>query len=147
MLLWRISMFRSLNGDGGLASAGRWHDKGRRVVYTSEHPAITLLEMIVHTDRQYLPTTYQLLKIRGPDNLKVGNCGNLEKDWQKHPARTQAIGNNWLARLETPILKVPCAVAPESWNYLINPVHPDAARIEIKSAQIVPVDARLLMTE
>jgi RES domain-containing protein len=143
MFLWRISIFNSLSGDGGLVVDGRWHEVGRRIVYASEHPAVALLEMIVHADRRYLPVNYQLLKIRTPDITTVEQCKPLENDWQTNAAITQSIGNRWLADGSSAVLKVPCAILPESWNYLINPLHPDSKQFDIMSAQSVPLDARL----
>jgi RES domain-containing protein len=147
MILWRISMFRNLDGDGGMLSAGRWHNVGQRIVYTSEHPAISLLEMIVHADRQFLPTTYQLLKIHVPNEIKIRSAANTGSNWQVNTKQSQTIGDVWLSKLETAVLKVPCAILPESWNYLINPQHPDASSIKIESAQTVPVDERLMIVE
>ena len=49
MELWRISNYADLSGAGdGLLAAGRWHTRGRRIVYLADHPASALLEMLVH---------------------------------------------------------------------------------------------------
>jgi RES domain-containing protein len=47
---------------------GRWHVRGQRVVYLSEHPALALLEVLVHleVDPADVPTSYQLLTIELP---------------------------------------------------------------------------------
>ena len=69
--LWRISNHASLSGDGGLYASGRWHTRGRRVVYLADHPASALLEVMVHLeiDAEDLPTHYQLLGVDVPDDL------------------------------------------------------------------------------
>ena len=36
MLLWRMSNHADLSGEGGRRVAGRWHERGRPVVYLSE---------------------------------------------------------------------------------------------------------------
>jgi RES domain-containing protein len=48
VFLWRISNHALLAGDGGLRVSGRWHTRGKRVVYCAENPAAALLEILVH---------------------------------------------------------------------------------------------------
>jgi RES domain-containing protein len=83
VVLWRISNRVSLAGDGGMRAAGRWHTRGRRVVYCSESPAAALLEILVHfeIDVRDLPTRYRLLKLHMPDNLDVEVPADLPADW------------------------------------------------------------------
>jgi RES domain-containing protein len=73
MLLWRISNYADLSGEGGRRSDGRWHEQGRSVVYLAEHPALALLEVLVHLeiDPDDLPSSYQLLTVEVPDGLKI----------------------------------------------------------------------------
>jgi len=44
----------------------------------------------------------------------------------------------------TSLLRVPSAIVPETSNYLLNPVHADAARITIASATRFRFDPRLM---
>jgi RES domain-containing protein len=37
----------------------------------------------------------------------------------------QAIGEEWIKSQRTPILKVPSAIIPVEFNYILNPEHPD----------------------
>ena len=50
MTLWRVSNYRLIDGQGGLVASGRWHTKGRRVVYSAQSAALALLEMLVHME-------------------------------------------------------------------------------------------------
>ena len=138
--LWRVSNFFDLSGEGGLVASGRWHTDGRQIVYLADCPASALLERIVHMtdmyDEAFLPHFYQLLKVAVPDELAVKPLNTLAPtDWKDHIAFTQQSGNTWLASLETPLARVPSAIAPETWNYLLNPNHPDAQQVEI--AQVI----------
>lgn len=65
VVLWRISNHRSLAGGGALRAPGRWHTRGRRIVYCAQTPAAALLETLVHVEIEVrdLPTRYRLLKI------------------------------------------------------------------------------------
>lgn len=55
----------------------------------------------------------------------------LASGWQDDFTGIQWIGDQWLLRRETALLRVPSVVAAESWNYLLNPLHPDAAKVTI----------------
>jgi len=138
--LWRISSFVDLSGEGGLSASGRWHHEGRLIVYLAENPAGALLERIVQitdmVEDANLPRFYQLLKVSVSDKLAIQPLNAPEStDWKEHPEFTRAIGDAWLASVETPLARVPSAIAPQTWNYLLNPEHPDAKKIQI--AEIV----------
>ncbi|WP_244609078.1 RES family NAD+ phosphorylase [Bradyrhizobium sp. SUTN9-2] len=92
MRIWRISNFDDLSGIGGLKADGRWHDRGRHVVYAADHPASALLEVMVHLeiDVEDLPTSYQLLRIDVPDNLAVekvslSDIERVSPNWAGNP--------------------------------------------------------------
>ena len=147
MELWRISNFATLSGEGGLYASGRWHSKGRPIVYLAEHPASALLEVMVHleVDADDLPTHYQLLAIHVPDDLtfEVVTPASLPNDWQLQMSLTQSLGDAWLLSARTPLLRVPTALVPEAGNYLLNPVHPQSTRISVTSAALAAYDPRL----
>jgi RES domain-containing protein len=138
MRLWRISNHATLSGEGGLHASGRWHTRGRRVVYLADHPASALIEVMVHLeiDAEDLPTHYQLLGIDVPDGIAVAHVdeGELPPTWRGDLVVTHARGDAWLTESATALLRVPSAIVPESANYLLNPAHPDAARISLASA-------------
>jgi RES domain-containing protein len=148
MRLWRISNHASLSGDGGLHASGRWHSRGRRVVYLADHPASALIEVMVHLeiDAEDLPSHYQLLGIEVPDDAAITALGEneLPADWREHIALTRARGDDWLRTGANALLRVPSAIVPEPANYLLNPAHPDVARIGIASALRAAFDPRLM---
>jgi len=148
MRLWRISDHASLSGDGGLLGSARWHSRGRRVLYLADHPASALLEVMVHVevDAEDLPRDYQLLGIDVPEDLAVHQLeqGQLSADWKERVSLTQKIGDVWLNGGSTALLRVPSAIVPEASNYLLNPGHPDAARIAIASAIRAAFDPTLM---
>jgi RES domain-containing protein len=148
MRLWRISGFAALLGHGGLYASGRWHSKGRRVVYLADHPASALLEVLVHleVDVEDLPTHYQLLAIDAPDGIAVTtlDAASLPADWRDRPAATRARGDDWLRHGASALLRVPSAIVPAASNYLLNPAHADAAQLSIASIAQAPFDRRLV---
>jgi RES domain-containing protein len=147
VVLWRVSNYATLDGSGGLFVSGRWHSKGRPVVYCSENPATALLETLVHIeiDSEDRPENFQLLKIVGSDSisLAIQDVAGLESDWINDTGTTQAVGNAWIASMRSALLRVPSALVPETWNMLINPAHPDAKLLRIETVYQHPFDARL----
>jgi RES domain-containing protein len=143
MVLWRISNFTDLSGVGGLKYPARWHSKGKPIVYTAEHPALAMLEILVNSQRSNLPDTYTLLEIEAPNTAQIENISKLKSGWQFDENYTRALGDKWLADVMTPILRVPSTVMPRTFNYLINPSHKDSAQIEIINQDIHALDPRL----
>jgi len=146
--LWRISNYLDLSGEGGRSSSARWHTEGRLIVYLAENPASALLERIVHlTDRNEgggLPRFYQLLRISVPDDVGTRHLNTLAPaDWKENPEFTRLIGDSWLASLETPLARVPSVIAPYTWNYLLNPEHPDAKLVQVAEIIQERFDSRL----
>src|SRR4051794_21236308 len=109
MELWRISNYADLSGTGGVRAGGRWHTRGRRIVYLADHPANALLEMLVHMDRDLLPVTYRLLRVTVPETIAIEAVGTdtLAADWQNQPAATRDMGDQWLDRSSSALLQVP----------------------------------------
>lgn len=69
----------------------------------------------------------------------------LPKNWFYSPAppECQAAGDSWLERGKTVALTVPSAVAKIERNVLLNPAHPDFARIIVGDLEAVAIDHRL----
>lgn len=143
MFLWRISNYASLDGEGGMYASGRWHTAERKIVYTSDHPASALLEMLVHLDPVAKPRFCQLLKIDVPRNPNIQECGTMSVNWHEDSELTQTIGNQWLDGKRSAMLAVPSAIIPDVFNYLVNPMHPASSHLKIISVQSVPLDSRL----
>ena len=149
MILWRISNHTDITGAGGLKASARWHTRGHRVVYLSSTPASALLEILVHLEIEegHLPRFYKLLEIQVPDDLrmeKLEDWAKLPKDWPKRQAVTQALGDQWLSRNSAALLQIPSALVPRTSNFLLNPQHLDAAKVQIVSVSKEGLDRRLL---
>jgi RES domain-containing protein len=149
MFIWRVSNYSTLDGAGGLFTGGRWHNRGRSVVYCAENPATALLETLIHleVDEEELPAHYIALKVRVPDTLpiEVVKSADLPENWQRLPWITRSIGDSWLQADTCPVLSAPSALVPQTRNFLINPLHPDSARIEIVERIDHPLDPRFAL--
>lgn len=147
MVLWRISNYATLDGVGGLFASARWHTQGHRIVYLAETPAGALTEILVHLelDLENLPTSYKLLKAEAPGNLSIRtiSVSELAADWKERVVISRTIGDEWLSANKYAVLRVPSAIIPETFNVLLNPQHPEAARIKILWHQEYPWDQSL----
>jgi len=137
-----------LSGKGGLVASGRWHTHPRLVIYTSESLALANLELLVHLKAHLLPKNLVAIELDVPDAVQVVELGidKLPKAWRRWPAprTTQNIGNAWLDDQSSALLKVPSAIIPTEFNFLINPLHPDCERITVTSKVNFTIDARLI---
>lgn len=130
MQVWRIDKVKrkqtAFSGEGGLYTAGRWTPQGIRVVYTSETLALASLEVFVHAESDKIP----LISIRAclTDNVAIEEIkiDELPSNWQEKSAYPylQSIGEAWLKSQRSPVLKVPSAIIPFEYNYILNPAHP-----------------------
>jgi RES domain-containing protein len=145
--LWRISNYADLTGVGGLISSARWHSRGAEIVYLAESPAAALLERLVYLeiDPEDLPTTYRLLAVEIPDHLAFDtiDADDLPPGWRSNDTATRPIGDRWLQARRTPLLRVPSAITPHTWNWLLNPKHAGASDVKISDVIEAPFDQRL----
>jgi RES domain-containing protein len=142
MILWRISEFASLDGEGGKLYPGRWHSGGQAVSYASDHPASSLCEMLVHLDMNFLPVSFQFLKISA-ELSTIHEAKDLQADWTRDVETTRSIGDKWLNSNASALMRVPSAIVPEAYNILINPAHPDMSKVRIDRIIKFPLDPRL----
>ena len=148
MKLWRISNYADLKGIDGIKTPARWHNKGIPVAYLAESPALAMLELLVHFEMApgEVPDNYQLLEIdyNGRKGISRLHDDALPTLWREDEALTRAIGDEWLSGLKSALLRVPSAIVPHSFNYLLNPRHESAQNATITSVQSHPYDVRLL---
>ena len=146
MILWRVSNYATLDGAGGLHVSGRWHTRGRPVLYCTWNPSTALLETLVHIeiDADDRPERVQVVKIEGPDSSSIERIktGELLQGWIEDWSITRQIGDEWLASCRTLLLEVPCVLSPETWNVLVNPQHSQADELKIVDVIDHPLDER-----
>ena len=139
----------TLSGRGAASSEGfRWNSLNTYLVYTAESRSLATLEIAVHLDlREDLPTDRYYVEIDIPDEIDVLELAtdDLPKNWHSKPPifETQYIGDDFVSEKSAAVLKVPSSIVPPEFNYLINPNHPDAARIKVISTMKLSFDNRL----
>lgn len=149
MLVYRIGnsrRIRDLQGTGGLYAAGRWHQKGRRVLYTSSSISLAKLEVLANSIGK-IPGSMALASLSFPDDASILKIGieDLPSDWNRYPypASLSKISEQWLRDKKYWIMKVPSAQSPTEYNYLFNPEHPLHPALSIVEVRGEEFDRRL----
>lgn len=148
MRVWRIAGRRrtGLSGAGAKQAGGRWNSKGVAMVYTSGTLSLAVLEKLVHVGPDVMPPDQMVIEIELPDGLVTAIARrSLPRGWRRIPATsaTQRVGDDWVAAGTSAALAVPSAIVPSELNYLINPLHPDAARVKVVRRRSFAFDPRL----
>ncbi|TGE18077.1 RES family NAD+ phosphorylase [Hymenobacter elongatus] len=148
MRLYRLGKspyIKDTTGQGGLYYAGRWHEKGTPILYTSEHLSLAKLEVLANSPS--LPRNYFALTLEVPDATPIReiNMAQLPANWQQmpYPLELAQLTRAWLDEGSHWIMKVPSAHAPTEWNYLLNPRHPAHEQLRVISLEPHPFDPRL----
>ena len=149
MLLYRITKAQyadDLSGNGSRFFGGRWNSEGRPMLYLASSRSLAILESLAHITPTNAPDEYMLLTIEAPDDFIAVSIDLLPDQWNEYPESnmTKQIGNAFLQRNEYLLLKVPSALVPEEFNYLMNPLHPNAAQVKVIKKSPYTFDDRLL---
>ncbi len=138
----------TLQGIGAALTEGyRWNSLNTYLVYTAQSRALAVLEVSVHLDlSEDLPVDRHIVEIDIPDNLTILELkhDDLPDSWDSKPPilETQFIGDDFVKEKTAAVLKVPSAIVPQEFNYLINPNHPDINKISVISTTPFIFDSR-----
>jgi len=139
---------RALDGEGARLHGGRWNSPGAPVVYASSTLALAALEYLTHLDASEAPADLVALRIHIPDDVRVKSVAlqALPARWHRYPAPAacRSLGDAWIEKGDTAVLRVPAAPVFEEWNILLNPLHRDFKRIRQVSERRFRFDERLV---
>jgi RES domain-containing protein len=149
--VWRLCRRKyaasAFDGEGARRFGGRWNPPGVRVVYASETISLAALEALVHFDPTEAPDDLVVIPVDIPTGVEVAErtLRILPATWRSTPgsARLQELGADWVRAGKTAVLAVPSVVVPEERNYLLNPGHPDFARVKRGRPKAFSIDPRL----
>jgi len=136
--------FPALSGGGAAIRGGRWNPPGIPVVYTSVAYEGTILEMLARVVARGVPTGQVASRIVLPENAAVHTFDETgHPDWRRW-RRSHDVGREWVDSGRTFALVVPSLVArPWGRNVVLNPAHPDFARVRVAEVVDVRWDPRL----
>lgn len=149
LVAWRVCKTRHppYDGTGANMHGARWSSSGRSVIYAADSFAGSILEIIAHALRpRTLPGPHHAVHIKIPDGVSVETLdpATLPGWAEQDSPSARAYGDNWYDSGRSAVLIVPAVPSqPIGRNILINPTHPDAARIEASAPFAVPWDERL----
>jgi RES domain-containing protein len=136
--------FPIFDATGSTISPGRWNSTACPVLYSSEHYSTAMLEKLVHGSGR-IPPGQHFIRIAIPSGVlyEVLNVAHLP-DWHLQTcAASRAYGDAWQQSRRSLLLIVPSVIAREEKNFLLNPHHPDFAKLKPSLAEPVWWDARL----
>lgn len=148
---WRILKTRysadAFSGEGARLYGGRWNSPGIAMVYTAGSKSLATLELLVHLDNTSVLPSFSSCPVDFDDSLvELIDPATLPRDWRQSPApiSLQDMGDDWISRGSSVVLRVPSAVIESEYNYLINPVHSDFKKLLIGSMEVFKLDPRLI---
>ncbi len=127
---------------GAALVGGRWNPVGMPVIYAASTLSLAMLERLVQ--RRSLGGTL-LVIADAPDDLPFDDLlADPPTGWRALNAPEAAeAGRRWAAAGRTALLRVPSALVPSEANWVVNPRHPDAARISVGAPAPLEWDPRL----
>jgi RES domain-containing protein len=142
LTVWRLLKSRhaasAFDGEGARLYGARWNSPGVRVAYAADSPALAVLEVLVHLQNPRILESYSIVRAEIPDELVASlSPADLPPDWADSPVppSTQSIGDSWIRVGGSAVLRVPSTVVRAAYNHLLNPDHPNYARIGVSSPE------------
>ena len=142
----RCNYIKDFSGTGAATHPGRWNSKGVRMLYTAQSASLATLETVVHIAGLKLTAPYCMIVLEIPDTLITSvDIKTLPTNWSDFPAPDilKNTGDRFIKANKYLALKVPSAVVPEDFNYLINPLHKSFGDIKIVRQRTITFDGRL----
>jgi len=129
MELFRISLKEYSKILSGSGAASRWNHEGECVIYAGSSRSLSTLELVVHRNSIEELSAYEMMVISVADDedlIEQIRIENLPDNWRSFRAYSmlQELGSAWYRRQRTLFLRVPSAVIPQEYNYILNTRHP-----------------------
>lgn len=124
----------ALSGIGSALAGGRWNSVGTKIVYCAASLALAVLEVRVH-----LPVVTHQPRQRfagielgiAEDAIEIVSDDRLPPGWRVAPKTStedtaaRRFGQRWIEEGPSVALRLPSAVIPTEWIYLLNPAYKD----------------------
>lgn len=119
------------------------------MIYAGSNRSLCALENMVHKMGQgILGSKFTMMILEMPDDLRVTLVlpGDLPAGWKLASSYsiTQLIGSEWYETGETLLLKVPSAIVPTEYNFVLNAHHPDFYKVALKAKEPFVYDYRFV---
>ena len=130
----RTKFANDLTGEGARLHGGRWNRKLVPCIYISESRALALLEYTANVNIEDIPRALSMTTFEIPDDqIFQIELSELPGDWAASPAAssTRDLGSSLLVTAKYLVIRIPSAIVPDEFNYLINPAHVNNSYIRI----------------
>lgn len=136
--------FPIFDAEGARLYPGRWNKPTSPIIYASEHYSTAMLEKLVHAN-SLLPPNQHYIRITIPAGIEyeVFQPAALPGWDGADESLCKNYGDTWCRERRSAALLVPSIVARIEHNVLLNPLHPDFAKIDYDLPQPVWWDERL----
>ena len=151
MIVYRIGRTKyadDLTGEGARLNGGRWNHKLTACIYTSESQALAVLEYTVNVNIDDIPRALSISFIQIPEKSVLElTVAQLPGDWRASPAGTSSkdFGTQLLRKAEFAVIKVPSAVIPDEYNFLLNPAYAGNSAFSVINVKDFVYDVRIKM--
>jgi RES domain-containing protein len=136
----------AFSGTGSQNVTGRWHTKGKLVVYTSMSASLAALEVLVHWQPIFNSQAFVLCCATIPKSCVDSKYKSIDlSDPANGQTSTQGHGDQWISSSSTLALEVPSVIISSEFNYIINPMHPDFNKLTIITTKDFSFDQRLIV--
>lgn len=137
LLLYRLAKnkYANLSGIGAARYPGRWNRLAQPAIYTSPSIALCVLELLVHSRKDEIPTNYSLMTIRvdDADDASIWTMPSLKsakerfadprQDWPgRYRHATITAGVERIIEGHNLGVAVPSVIVPD-WNVILFPDH------------------------
>ena len=126
---------------------GRWNSEGNKVLYAAESIPLAFLENMVRRQGVGFNNDFQIMFISVPDPVSIEevSINDLNATWRdsNEYAACISIGDKWYNNAKSIALKVPSAVMPEAFNYVINTLHPNYQKVALVGTTNLVPDPRI----
>lgn len=148
--MWRLCANKyaasAFNGEGARLFGGRWSPRGVAAVYTAESRALAMVEVLANVDERERLFDLAWVLIRADvAAAAIEQPKRFPETWRQYPraTATQDFGGKWAREGRTVALRVPSAIVPGEFNFLLNPLHPDFPQVKIGKPEPLAFDPRL----
>ena len=127
---------------------GRWNSAGIFILYTAESRALACLENLVHMGRTDPGHHFSCMVLEIPEDqvtvleervLSTGCRAAGEPGYRL----CRPHGDRWISSSESLVLKIPSAIIPSEFNYLVNVRHPEFNKLRIYAVEPFTFDSRI----
>lgn len=150
LVVWRLCAAKyaatAYDGSGARLYGGRWSLPGTALAYAAESRALAVVEVLANADDPdvLLHLDWVFVGAELPA-AHVEHAARVPESWRRfpHSIETQLFGTEWARSGRSVALRVPSAVVPGEFNYLVNAAHPAFSQVRIGKPEPFAFDARL----